>query len=308
MRKEFFIQPQNEMDGLPFIIITGPTEDERKALVKELDLDDHTISAALDPDEVARLELDPAYPNFLVVIFKVPKNHSAEDKFLLRTSSVGIVMFNNKLACLSEQPSPVIDVDPEKIKKATRSDVLLKFIAKSIVHFREHMRFISSVSDELQQQVYHSASNKHLAELFTLQRSLVYYVTAIGQNGALLSKLKKNSTKLRFTEENIELLDDIIADNDQCYRQAEVTSGILASLMDARASIINNNLQILMKMLNIVTIAIMVPTLVVSIFSMNVNFPLQHHPGTFWFILSAAFAAAIGIMLFLVKSKWGRFY
>jgi magnesium transporter len=87
------------------------------------------------------------------------------------------------------------------------------------------------------------------------------------------------------------LLDDITIENTQCYKQAEIYSNILASMMDARVSIVNNNLNILMKKLTFVTIAIMVPTFVVSAFSMNVVFPFQGHRFAFWIILAIAFTA-----------------
>ena len=115
--------------------------------------------------------------------------------------------------------------------------------------------------------------NKYLINLFSLEKSLVYYLNAINSNGVLIEKIRHNAARIGFTQEKMELLDDIIIENNQCYRQAEIYSNILASLMDARVSIVSNNLNVLMKTLNIITIAIMVPTFVVSRFSMNVKIP-----------------------------------
>jgi len=139
--------------------------------------------------------------------------------------------------------------------------------------------------------------NKYLLNLFTLEKSLVYYLSAINSNAMLIEKLKNSSAKLAMTQENVELLDDIIVENFQCIKQAEIYSNILAGLMDARASIVGNNLNMLMKTLNIITIGIMVPTLVVSIFSMNVAMPFsQQHQGSFWAII---FLAVFSIVTFL---------
>ena len=91
--------------------------------------------------------------------------------------------------------------------------------------------------------------------------------------------MKHNAAKIGFTPENLEFIDDMIIENSQCYEQAEIYSNILASMMDARVSIVSNNLNWLMKTLTIITIAIMLPTLVVSIFSMNVPFPGQKPEG-----------------------------
>jgi magnesium transporter len=106
--------------------------------------------------------------------------------------------------------------------------------------------------------------------------------------------------------EEIELLDDIMVDNTQCYRQAEIYSNILASLMDARVSIVSNNLNILIKTLNILTIAIMVPTFVVSAFSMNVDLPfhLKENAWAFWIIMSMAGLSVVGIISAWRYKKW----
>ena len=140
--------------------------------------------------------------------------------------------------------------------------------------------------------------NRYLINLFALEKSLVYYLNAINSNGVLCEKLKNNAAKIGFSQEELEFLDDLIVENNQCYRQAEIYSNILASLMDARASIVSNNLNVLMKTLNIITIGIMVPTLVVSAFSMNVGIPLAAHPYAFWMIMGLAAASVIGFMIF----------
>lgn len=96
----------------------------------------------------------------------------------------------------------------------------------------------------------------------------------------------------------------MIIENGQCYEQAEIYSNILASMMDARVSIVSNNLNWLMKTLNIITIAIMLPTLVVSIFSMNVEFPGKTHPWAFWIILALASVSVVAVRLVWRWKKW----
>jgi magnesium transporter len=146
--------------------------------------------------------------------------------------------------------------------------------------------------------------NKYLINLFTLEKSLVYYLNAINSNGFVIGRLKQNAQRIGFSTDSIELLDDIIIENNQCYKQAEIYSNILAGLMDARVSIVSNNLNILMKTLNIITIAIMVPTFVVSAFSMNVQIPLATHPWAFWVIMGLAATSVISFMFFWRYKKW----
>jgi len=175
--------------------------------------------------------------------------------------------------------------------------LVLRLISRSIIHFREHLKVISMISDELQDKINTAMENKHLINMFTLQKSLVYYVNSINSNGALIEKLRNNAPKIGFTTDELEFLDDILIESNQCYKQADIYSNILASLMDARASIVSNNLNVLMKTLNIVTICIMVPTLVVSIFSMNVILPLTHDSlVSFWVIMGLTLMSVITVM------------
>jgi magnesium transporter len=140
--------------------------------------------------------------------------------------------------------------------------------------------------------------------LFSLEKSLVYYLSAINSNGVLVERLRNASSKLGFNPEDLEFLDDILVENNQCRGQTDIYSQVLASMMDARASIISNNLNVRIKALTIITIVIMLPTLVVSIFSMNVHIPMQLNPHAFWIIMgmSAACAAVVGILW--RKQRW----
>ena len=120
----------------------------------------------------------------------------------------------------------------------------------------------------------------------------------------VIEKIKNNTAKIGIDGDTQEFLDDIFIENNQCYKQAEIYSNILSGLMDARAGIVGNNLNVLMKTLNIITICIMMPTLVVSIFSMNVTFPMQHHPLAFVGVLSLALISGIGFLFFWKRKKW----
>ncbi len=280
-------------------IFSSPDEQERHYLVDELKVDEHTFSSALDPDELSRLEFEPEH---VAVIFKRPKNYSGGDQFLFKVGSVGAFLFKDRVKIVVSEDVPLFDGVPlTRIHSA--ADVILKLIARSVIHFREHLKGISMISDELQKEINTSMENKHLINMFALQKSLVYYVNAINSNGALLDKLKNNAARLGFSTEEVEFLDDLIIENNQCYRQAEIYSNVLAGLMDARASIVSNNLNVLMKTLNIVTIAIMVPTFVVSAFSMNVGIPLQHHRYAFPIIMGLALLSVLLFMIYWRKYK-----
>jgi magnesium transporter len=288
-----------EKDALLFIFI-NPDEGEKKHLIEDLKLDEHTLGSALDPDELARLEFEPKHT---AIIFKRPEPYSHKDEFLFKIASTGAYLFKDRLVIVISEDVPLLD-GIQQIKMATPGYLLLRLIYRSIYHFLGHVKVISAISDELQDKINRAMENRYLINLFSLQKSLVYYLNFINSNGVVLEKLKLNANKMGFSTEELELLDDTLIENNQCYRQAEIYSNILASLMDARASIVSNNLNVLMKTLTLITIMIMVPTFVVSAFSMNVIIPLAKFPYAFWAILGLAATSVLSIIIIWRRKGW----
>jgi magnesium transporter len=284
---------------LVYLYVT-PDDEEKRYLVNTLKIDEHTLSSALDPDELSRLEFEPEH---VAIIFKRPKSYSYQDQFVFRVGSTGLFLFKDRLVIVISEDVPVFD-GVQLMRSASPGYVMLRTIYRSIFHFLEHLRVISSISDQLQDKINRAMENRYLINLFTLEKSLVYYLNSINSNGVLLEKIRLNAAKFGFTPEETELLEDTLIENTQCYRQSEIYSNILASLMDARASIVSNNINVLVKTLNIITLCIMVPTLVVSAFSMNVNIPFQHHPYAFWIILAIATGSLFGVVYFWWLKRW----
>lgn len=284
-------------DG-PIWIVASPDESDRRYLVDQLKVDEHTLASALDPDELSRVEQEPEH---LALILKRPKSYSKEDDFLFKVLSNGLFLFKDKLIVVMGEEAPVLDATRVPYKAGgTPIDALLRILYRTIYHFLEHLRVIAMLSDSLEKRINESFDNRHLLNLFKLEKSLVYYVSGISSNGTAIDRLKNAAPRLGFTQEQLEFLDDIAIENQQCFRQAEINSNILASMMDARVSIVSNNLNLTMKTLTLITLAIMVPTFVVSAFSMNVPIPLAEHRWSFWAVLALA---AVGSLAFI---GWGR--
>lgn len=290
-------------DSAPIRVYINPTDAERRYLVDELKIDEHTLTSALDPDELSRLEFEPDH---LAAILKLPRPyHAQEGELLLRVTSAGAFLFRDRLIVVMSEPVPLFDgirISPS----ASLQQVFLRLVYRAIYHFLEHLKVINRIADELQGKINTAMENRYLINLFSLQKSLVYYLNSINSNGVLVEKLRLSAARIGFSQEGTELLDDIRIENQQCYRQAEIQSNILASLMDARASIVGNNLNVLMKTLNIITIAIMVPTFVVSAFSMNVKLPFfdDTSPVAFWVIMGLALVSEIALVLFWRHKRW----
>jgi magnesium transporter len=288
-------------NGSPLVYVyVAPDENERRYLVDTLGIDEHTLTSALDPDELSRLEFEPEH---VAMIFKRPKHYSAEDNFLFKIASTGIFMFKDRLIIVVTEDAPLFEGKPF-IKLSSVQDIVLKLIYRAIVHFVEHLRGINMMSDSIEHEINTAMENKQLLNLFTLEKSLVYYLNAIRSNGVLIDKLRNNASKMGFNPDNLEFLDDVLIENNQCHGQAEIYSQVLSGLMDARASIVSNNLNLRMKTLTLVTIMIMLPTLVVSLFSMNVVIPIAYHPHAFWFISAMATASTVLVALLWWHRRW----
>ncbi|MFA6980473.1 MAG: magnesium transporter CorA family protein [Ignavibacteriaceae bacterium] len=284
----------------PIYVFISPDEKEKRFLVDELKLDEHTLNSASDPDELSRLEFEPSHT---AIIFKRPQNYSGAQQFFFKVASTGLFLFSDKLIIVIDEDLPLFE--GKQLSKVTSLQQLtLKLIYRSIFHFLEHLKIINVISDELEKKINAAMENSYLINLFSLEKSLVYYLNSISSNGVLFVKLKNSTAKIGFTTEETEFLDDMLIENSQCLRQADIYSNILASLMDARASIVGNNLNVLMKTLNIITIGIMVPTFVVSAFSMNVRIPLSAHPFAFWIIMSFASVSVAALTFIWKRKKW----
>lgn len=284
----------------PIYVFISPDEKEKRFLVDELKLDEHTLNSASDPDELSRLEFEP---NHTAIIFKRPQNYSGVQQFFFKVASTGLFLFNDKLIIVIDEDLPLFE-GKQLSRVASLQQLALKLIYRSIFHFLEHLKIINVISDELEKKINAAMENSYLINLFSLEKSLVYYLNSISSNGVLFVKLKNSTAKIGFTTEEVEFLDDMLIENSQCLRQADIYSNILASLMDARASIVGNNLNVLMKTLNIITIGIMVPTFVVSAFSMNVHIPLASHPFAFWIIMSFASVSVAALTFVWKRKKW----
>ncbi len=258
------------------------------------------MASALDPDELARLEFEPSH---MAIIFKRPRNYSSQDEFVFRVTSMGLFLFADKLIVVLSEDLPLFQ-GKQYAKVASLQELVIKKLYSCILHFLEHLRVINAVSESLEDQINTSMRNKYLLNLFSLEKSLVYFLNAINSNGKLIERLKHSAPKLGFSAESLEFIDDILIENGQCYEQAEIYSNILASMMDARVSIVSNNLNWLMKTLTIITIAIMLPTFVVSVFSMNVDFPGKDHPAMFWLIILLALLSVAVVRLVWWWKRW----
>ncbi|EHZ3605571.1 magnesium transporter CorA family protein, partial [Listeria monocytogenes] len=143
--------------------------------------------------------------------------------------------------------------------------------------FLRHLKRLNRQTDEIEKELHESMKNKQLYDLMGIEKSLVYFVTALKSNKVVLDKMMRQNI-VKMYEEDQDLLEDVIIENRQGIEMAEVHSNILSGMMDAYASIISNNMNIVMKFLTSFTIILTIPTMVFSFYGMNVKLPFMNTP------------------------------
>lgn len=282
------------------IMLNSPDQEEIQDIIKEHQLDEHTFLSSFDSDELARLECEDEH---FALICKCPKNYCANAQFQFRISSFGVFLFDNLVIITADSPLPLAD-EKRFTKIYSLKMFVLKLISHSIIHFNEHLKIVNKMSDEFEQRLVYKTIRGEYLSAFGLSKSLVYYMNAVASNGTLLQKLQITQS-MGLNEVEREFLDDMIIENTQCRRQAEIYSNILNSMMTAHENIVSNDLNTMLKVLNVITIGIMVPTFVVSAASMNVNYPINMESGwAFWIIMLIMVLATIAFILVQKKLKW----
>ncbi len=284
------------------IVFNSPTIDDEADLMEYYNIDYHTLQSSLDPEELSRLEFEADHA---AIIFKRPKSFSADDNFLLKLTSTGIFLYEDRLVVVMPDDAPLFEGRPP-FRVFSIQDVILRLLFQSISHFEGHLKAINMLSDSLERRIITSMETRFLLNMFALEKSLVYILNAINSNAALFDKLKSGAEKLGFNHEQIRTLEDIIIENQQCLRRSEIYSQVIAGLMDARASIVSHNLNILIKQFTIWSIAIMIANLVVGIFSMNVKLPvpMENAIWPFFLVNFLAIGSAIGVFWISKIRKW----
>lgn len=306
MIRRFQIQNNTLIESVsedsPVQVFINPDSEEKDILLRSYDIDQHTLTSALDPDEVSRVEISPEQ---IFLIYKRPKNYSSQDNFFFNVTSVGLILLKDKLVMISSNDIPLIEGGFRHSHPiGSTLDLMLNFLHDTVYHFLGHLKVIKQVARELEQKITASIENKHLIQMFNLSESLVYYINAINSNSGVLVRLRNHIEKTGFSSETIEHLDDVIIDNNQCYEQAKTYSTVFAGLMDARGNLVNNNMNVLLRKLTIINVVFLPLNLIASIGGMS-EFTMMTR-GINWRTSYFLFSAAMVLIGWLTAFFLGR--
>ena len=241
-------------------VYSDPSEEEKNYLINQCGIDSHTLASALDEDEISRVEYES---NHIAVIMKRPRNFQIERRMAFKISSIGAFLFKDCLIVLQADPMPLFEHGKMPLRGNTIQGVLLRLLHHATHHFLQHLRIIRSISDEIENKIEFAVTNKSLVNMFSLMKSLTYYESATSANLVLLRRLRNDAARIGFNQEEIDFLEDITVENQQCDNLANIYAGILTGMSDARVSVVSNNLAVIMKYLAIINV-VFLPLMVIT--------------------------------------------
>lgn len=299
-----------------WINLVNPTEDEMTRVAEQANLMPDLLRAALDEEERSRIEVED---NQILILINVPIEGQSDNRLIYDTVPLGIVVSDRLIVTVCLQESIILNEfesgRPRSFFTYKKTRFLLQILYKTATQYLRYLKDIDRRTTQVESQLHKSMKNEELIKLLNLEKSLVYFTTSLRANEIVLEKLLRSvvvkadpeaqvaSKILMMYDEDEELLEDVIVENKQAIEMGEIHSNILSSMMDAFASVISNNLNIVMKFLTSVTIIMALPTMVASFYGMNVALPLSGSPHAFGLILLASATLSLGGVIILRRMK-----
>jgi magnesium transporter len=291
-------QEVNEFVKGCWINLTNPTDEEIERVVQALNIPADFLRDSLDEEERSRIEKED---NSLLIIVDIPmiQSGSKEEKYI--TLPLGMIITEDYFVTVCLKENSILDHFIHNKAKNFFTFMKTRFVLQLLslisTYYLSYLKKINRKTNQIEKELRQSLQNQELFSLLNLEKSLVYFTTSLKTNNIVTEKLLK-SQYLKMYEDDQHLLEDVIIENKQAIEMAEIYSSILSGLMDAFASVISNNLNHVMKILTSITIVLSFPTMIASIYGMNVPLPYQNHPHSFTvlMILSLALSSITAII------------
>lgn len=294
------------LESANWVNITPPfSQEELEYMAQELDIPLDFLTDSLDIDERSRYERED---DVRLIVLNTPIFNNADEPnaAIYITVPIGIILVGNLILTITAFENPILKKFLNgKIKGFDPRDsnlFVLQIFEQNVYRFLTCLKDLNLRRNLLEQELYDSSRNSELQELLRLEKSLVYFVTSLSANELMKMKMQRTDLlRIKGDEDKEDLLGDVIIDNSQALEMANTYTNILSGTMDAFASIISNNLNIVMQRLTSITIVLMIPTVIASFFGMNVKNGLEDYPNAiYWITIASIFLA------FLVASFFRR--
>ena len=296
------IHQVNEASEGCWIALVNPTATEILDIAKEYNIEQDDLRAPLDEEERSRIEVED---NYTMILVDIPTIEERNDKEWYVTIPLSIIITEDIIftVCLEDTPvlSAFMDGRVRNFYTYKKTRFILQILYKNATMYLHYLRIIDKKSEVVERKLHGSTRNQELIELLELEKSIVYFTTSLRANEVVLEKLLKTESIQRFPEDE-DLLEDVIIENKQAIEMANIYSGILSGMMDAFASVISNNLNIVMKFLATVTIVMAIPTMIFSAYGMNLNW-LPFAQSQWGFFAVIGLSLLISMIVAIIFSK-----
>jgi magnesium transporter len=276
-----------------WINLTCPTQEELNRLKEIIVLPEEVILSLQDKDEMPTLE---DQNNHIFIILRTP-NKISELRY--NTVPLGIIITGDYVITLCFHKNDVLEKFKQHFSAVSKTDLVLRLMFISSKVYLNYLSEINNTIDHIESQIYKSQKNKEITKLLGVEQSLVYFNTSLESNKILLGKTAENRMFNKKEEKNF--LSQIEDETAQAIEMTKIYTNIMSNLMDAFASMISNNLNIVMKLLTSITILISIPSLIASFYGMNVVLPFQNHPMAFTIVLGMSLMFSIMFLVYFYK-------
>lgn len=289
-----------------WIEVTKPDSLEIETLEREYGIERDFIGDVLDADERPRSERENGTE---LIIFRVPV-YEPEREVPYFTVPLGVVLARELIITICSVETDLVgDFRNNRVKSIAFHNFhhfLLQLFLRGIMYYLKYLKEINRQTSVIERDLQQSVRNTELIRLLTLEKSLVYFTTSLRANELLVQRLQRRNA-FQENEAIIDLAEDVVTENRQAIEMANVYSNILSGMMDAFASVISNNLNVVMKRLTMISIILMIPTLFASLYGMNIQLPWQGSPYAFFGIVGVSLLfAAVGTLLFMKNNIRSR--
>lgn len=297
------LEPADLADAGTWICLTAPTEQELRQVELATGAFPDFLRAPLDDEEVPRAETDEGQG---LIIFDVPIVGGPEDAPVYDTIPLGIIVANDRLITVCLETHPVLDdFAAGKVRghfTFKRTRFVFQLLLRTASLYLRYLDQIDRRSDAVEQSLLRSTRNEEVIRLLNLSKSLTYFSTSLRSNNLVLEKLLKTKVLAMYPDDE-DLLEDVLIENRQATEVSDIRSSILSSTLDAFASIISNNLNIVIRFLTSVTIVLAIPTIVFSFYGMNVDLPFQNQALGWGIAIGISVTLSTLAIAFLVRRR-----
>ena len=286
--------------------LISPTSDELNSVAALTGLPMDVLKAALDEEERSHVEIDD---NYIFVVTNIPMMRGRDS---YDTLPLGMIITPDLFITVCLENNEVLKAfnndSARTFSTFKKTRFLFQIMYKSATLYLKYLQQINRRTDEIEKQLRQSMKNEEFFQLLELQKGLTFFTASLRSNGIVMEKMLRLRTNnalrhlIKMYEEDEDLLEDVIIENKQAIEMVEMYSNILSSMMDAFASIISNNLNIVMKFLASMTIVLAIPTMLSSFWGMNVGVPFKDSEAGFWFVVAISLATT-GIMAYVLWRK-----